>query len=239
MRSGWLLSTIALGACSPTVSGEVRDATTDRPIAHAVVEVTTSGWGVRDGGLIWDKDYAYRGETGASGKFRVKGGDGGHRLAVRAPGYPPTQTSLCSRSPMTVYVGGRFDGGDFGKLLSIGTNAVGARVGWSFGGKGARVAEATADLVALRLASADNAKMTLRAPLGMAFRPGTGNPPQAPQTGYAAERTLDLLGDCGWLFVRTRSSGTVPVRIGSFGLDEPPGDGRYLMLTYAAVQARR
>lgn len=239
MRRGWLLSTILVGACSPTVSGEVRDATSDRPVAHAVVEVTTSGWGMRDGGLVWDKDYAYRAETGGDGTFRVKGVDGGQRLAVRAPGYPALQTSLCSRSPMTVYVGGPFDGGDFGQLLSVGTNAAGARVGWRFGGKGVQVPEADAELIALRPGSMDNAMMPLRAPLGMAFRPGTGNPPQEPQAGYATERTLDLLDDCGWLFVRTRSAGTVPVRIGSFGLDEPPGEGRYLMLTYAAVPARR
>ena len=86
---------------------------------------------------------------------------------------------------------------------------------------------------ALRPGSADNVSMPLRAPFGMAFRPGTGNPPKAPETGFDTERTLDLLRDCGWLFVRTRDAGTVPVRIGSFGLDEPIGGGRYLMLSYA------
>ena len=237
MRCGWLLSAIILGACSPTVSGEVRDATSDRPIAHAIVEVTTSGWGMRDGGLVWEKDYSYRAETGDDGRFRVHGVDGGHQLAVRAPGYPPLQTSLCSRVPMTVYVGGSFDGGDVGKQLSIGTDGAGARVGWRFDGKGAQVSEADADLVALRPGASDNVKMPLRAPFGMAFLPGTGNPPREPGSGYATERTLDLL-DCGWLFVRTRGAGTVPVRIGSFGLDEPLEGGRYLTLSYAARPAR-
>lgn len=224
---------LALAACTRSISGEVRDATTDRPIADAAVEVTTSGWGIRDGGLVWDKDNQHRAQSGPDGTFRIKGADGGHRLAVRAPGYPALQTSLCSRSPMTVYVGGPFDGGDLGKQLSIGITAAGARVGWRFGGKGERVPEADAELIALRPGSSDNVMMPLRAPFGMAFRPGTGNPPQAPASGYATERTLDLLGNCGWLFVRTRDAGTVPVRIGSFGLDEPPGEGRYLMLSYA------
>ena len=124
-------------------------------------------------------------------------------------------------------------------MLSIGINAGGARVGWRFGGKGERVPEADAELIALRPGSTDDVMMPLRAPFGMAFRPGTGNPPRAPASGYATERTLDLLGDCGWLFVRTRDAGTVPVRIGSFGLDEPPGEGRYLMLAYAVAQPRR
>ncbi len=239
MKRGGPAFAIVLAACGPTVSGEVRDATSDRPVADAVVEVTTSGWGMRDGGLVWDKDYSYRAQTGGDGKFRVKGVDGGHRLTVRSPGYPPLQTSLCSRSPMIVYVGGPFDGGDFGKNLSIGTTATGERVGWRFGGKGAQVPEADAELIALRPGSTDNVMIPLRAPFGMAFRPGTGNPPKEPATGFATERTLDLLRDCGWLFVRTRDAGTVPVRIGSFGLDEPIGGGRYLMLTYVAAPARR
>lgn len=239
MKRALLGLATVLAACTRSVSGDVRDATSDRPVAQAVVEVTTSGWGVRDGGLVWDKDHSYRAETGGDGKFRVEGVDGGHRLAVRAPGYPAVQTSLCSRFPMTVYVGGPFDGGNFGKLLSIGTTETGARVGWRFSGKGAQVPEADAELIALRPGSADNATMPLRAPLGMAFRPGTGNPPQAPLSGYQTERTLDLLRDCGWLFVRTRDAGTVPVKIGSFGLDEPLGGGRYLMLTYAAAAAPR
>ena len=88
------------------------------------------------------------------------------------------------------------------------------------------------------LDQSDKSVASFHAPLGMAFRPGTGNPPQAPQAGYAVEHTLNLL-ECGWLFVRTGDSGTVPVKIGSFGLDEPPGEGRYLTLTYADSPARR
>lgn len=237
MRRCWPAITLVLTACTGSISGEVRDATSGRPIANAEVEVTTSGWGRRDGDLVWDKDYAYRARTGPDGTFRVEGVDGG-RLAVRAAGYREVQTSLCSRAPMTVYVGGPFDGGDLGKLLSVGTAANGARVGWRFGGKGAQVPEADAELIALRPASIDNAAMPLRAPHGMAFRHGTGNPPQAPASGYSTERTIDLLRECGWLFVRTRDAGTVPVRVGSFGVDEPLEGGRYLTLTYAAPPQR-
>ena len=238
MRRGWPVLAVMLAACAPSVSGEVRDAITNQPIAGAVVEVTTSGWGVRDGGLVWDKESSHQAQSGPDGKFRISGVDGGHRLAVRTAGFSALQTSLCSRSPMIVYVGGPFDGGDSGKLLSLGAGADKSRTGWRFSGGGQKVAEADAELVVLRTPSAGDAVTSLRAPFGMVFRPGTGNPPQAPETGYDTDRTLDLLSDCGWLFVRTRDAGTVPVRIGSFGLDEPEG-GRFLMLTYACAAVSR
>ncbi|MEO6581361.1 MAG: carboxypeptidase-like regulatory domain-containing protein [Sphingomicrobium sp.] len=238
MKRGWPVLVTTLAACSPSVSGEVRDATTNRPIAGAVVAVASSGWGVRDGGLVWDKESSHQAHSGPNGEFRIAGTDGGHRLAVRAAGFPALQTALCSRSPMTVYVGGPFDGGDFGKLLSLGAGADKGRTGWRFSGGGSRVAEADAEMVVLRTPAVGDAVAAFRAPFGMAFRAGTGNPPQAPRSGFATDRTLDLLGDCGWLFVRTRNAGTVPVRIGSFGLDEPPEGGRWLMLTYAAPPRR-
>lgn len=230
----WVVAVLAgaLPACSSSIGGEVRDAASERPVANAEVEVATSGWGTRDGGLVWDKEYSYRGRSGPDGAFRVEGVDGGHRLTVRAAGYPQVQTSLCSRSPMIVRIGGPFDGREAVKLLSLGANPGGGRVGWSFGGKGAPAPEADADLIALRPASIDNVVMPFRAPLGMAFRPGTGNPPRPPASGYAAERTIDLLRDCGWLFVRTRDAGIAAIRVGSFGLDEPLEGGRYLTLTY-------
>jgi hypothetical protein len=229
---------IALAACTRSVSGEVRDATSDRPIANAEVMVTTSGWGTRDGSLVWDKDYHYRAHSGPDGKFRVKGVDGGHRLTVNAAGYPAVQTSLCSHSPMTIWVGGPFDGADLGKNLSLGAGADGARLGWRFSGGGRTVPESDAELVALRSPTDGNAVTSFRAPFGMVFRAGTGNPPQAPHSGYATLRTLDLLSDCGWLFVRTRDAGTVPVRVGSYALDQPPDGGRYLILGYAALPQR-
>lgn len=238
MKRFWPVLAVPLAGCSPSVSGEVRDATSNRPIAGAVVEVTTSGWGVSDGGLVLDKAYAHRAQSGPDGKFSMPGVDGGHRLSVRAAGYPALQTSLCSRSPMTVYVGGPFDGGDFGKLLSLGAGADNRRSGWRFSGGGQKVAEADSELVVLRTPAVGDPVTSLRAPFGMAFRAGTGNPPQAPPSGYDTNRTLDLLSDCGWLFVRTRDAGAVPVWIGNFGLDEPPEGGRFLMLTYAAPPRR-
>lgn len=238
MRRGWPAVTILLAACSPAVSGEVRDAASDRPIANAEVEVTTSGWGVRDGGLVWDKEYSYRARSGPDGRFRIEGVDGGHRLTVSAAGYPLVQTSLCTRSPITVYIGGPFDGADFGKNLLLGAGADGTRMGWRFSDGGRTVPQGGAELAVGRLPSAGNAVTSFRAPFGMVFRAGTGNPPLAPETGYATNRTLDLLSDCGWLFVRTRDAGTVPVLIGSYGVDQPIEGGRYLILGYAALRQR-
>lgn len=231
MTPRWALLTLAAAACSPSVSGEVRDATSGRPIAHAMVDVTTTGWGTRGGGLVWDKDYSYRAQTAADGQFRVAGADGGHRLTVSAPGYAAVQTSLCSRSPMTIWVGGPFDGGDFGKQLSIGTNQAGARVGWRFDGKGSQVPESDADLTLVSF-PADPKDLELEAPSGMAFRGGTGNPPLPPSNGYARRMRIGPL-ECGWLFVRTRGSGTIPVRTGNLATMESPEIGRAVLLSYA------
>ena len=227
---------MVLAACTQGIHGEVRDATSDRPIANAEVGVTTSGWGIRDGGLVWDKDTTHRVTSGGDGRFSVKGVDGGHRLAVRAAGYAPLLTSLCSRSPMIVRVGGPFDGADLGKSLRLGTDASGVRLGWRFG-EAALVAEPQADLILAGRPGENGTIARLIAPAGLAFRGGTGNPPTPPQAGYVQELELDLL-DCGWLFVRTAGGVTVPIQIGGYATDEPLEGGRYLMLSYAALPAR-
>ena len=236
MKRGLAGFAIALAACSPGVSGEVRDANSDRPIANAEVAVTTSGWGIRDGGLVWDKDTTHRATSGADGRFSVKGVDGGHRLAVRAAGYVPLQTSLCSRSPMIVRVGGPFEGTDLGKPMRLGRDASGARLGWQFG-KAALVPGFQADLLLADQPSKNATTAHVIAPAGLAFRGGTGNPPSPPQSGYVRELELDLL-NCGWLFVRTGDGVTVPVQIGGYATDAPLEGGRYLLLSYAELPAR-
>ena len=227
---------MVLAACTQGIHGEVRDANSDRPIANAEVAVTTSGWGIRVSGLVWDKDTTHRATSGPDGRFSVQGVDGGHRLAVRAAGYAPLQTSLCSHSPMIVRVGGPFDGADLGKPMRLGTDASGVRLGWRFG-EAALVAEPQADLILAGRPGENGTTARLIAPAGLAFRGGTGNPPAPPPAGYVQELELDLL-DCGWLFVRTAGGVTVPVQIGGYATDEPLEGGRYLMLSYAALPAR-
>lgn len=227
---------MALAACTSGISGEVRDATSDRPIANAEVAVTTSGWGIRDGGLVWDKDSTHRATSGADGKFRVEEVDGGHRLAVRAAGYAPLMTSLCSNSPMVVRIGGPFDAADPGKQMRLGTGPNGARFGWHFG-NATLVPEPQADLILAGRLSENGTVARLVAPAGLAFRGGTGNPPAPPHSGYARELAIDLL-DCGWLFVRTGGGAIVPVLVGGYATDEPLEGGRYVLLSYVADRAR-
>ncbi|MEO5611952.1 MAG: carboxypeptidase-like regulatory domain-containing protein [Sphingomicrobium sp.] len=238
MKRGWPSLALIIAACTPGVSGQVRDANSDRPIANAEVAVTTSDWGIRDGGLVWDKNTTHRTTSGPDGKFQLSDMDGGHRLAVRAAGYAPLLTSLCSRSPMIVRVGGPFDGANLGQQMRLGMDATGARLGWRFG-DATLVPEPQADLVLAGRPSENGTIARLVAPAGLAFSEGTGNPPTPPHTGYARELTLDLL-DCGWLFVRTGRGGTVPVQIGGYATDAPLEGGHFLMLSYlAAAPARR
>lgn len=220
-----------LAGCSSAIGGDVRDAATGRPIAGARVEVATSGWGERDGQLVWDKEYSHSAESGPDGSFRLEGIDGGHRLAVRASRYQPVETSLCSRSPMIVRLGGPFEGADLDRQLRIGVTAAQDRRGWSFAEHGFAPA-ASADLVLL--ATAGDSPATLRAPHGMSFVTGTGNPPAPPRSGYVTELKIDLL-QCGWLFVRFEG-GVAAVRTGSMATDEPAEGGRYLLMSYGVMR---
>ena len=218
---------VPLAGCSPGIEGVVHDAGTGRPVANARVEISTSGWGRRNGQLVWDKEYRYAALSGPDGKFVVKGVDGGYRLSVQARRFPALDTSLCSRSPMTVRVGGPFQGIDLSRQLRLGTTEDGGRQGWRFAPP-QPVASAEADLFLVSLT--DETTATLSAPRGMIFVAGTGNPPAPPQSGHATKLRLDLL-QCGWLFVRF-DGGVAAVRIGNMAIDQPLEGGRYLMMSY-------
>lgn len=156
--------------------------------------------------------------TDQRGRFLISGVSGGVRLRASAAGFNPVDTSLCARSPMIVRLGGSFDGIDLGRSLRLTK-----RSGWRFGGAPEAVARAATDLTVDTLPESGAAQVVFRAPHGLAFRPGTGNPATPPQFGPARSIELDLLTQCGWLFVRTRGGGTAAVRIGSYGIDQPPG----------------
>lgn len=221
-----------LAGCSPAIEGTVLDAATDRPIADARVEIANSGWGVRNGQLVWDKEYRHAARSGADGQFLIKGVDGGHRLAVQADRYSPLETSLCSRSPMTVRVGGPFDGMDLARQLRIEVIDGGGSQGWQFEEHAAaQSADADLSLVSHR----EKGTVTLRAPSGIRFVSGTGNPPAPPQSAYVKELELDLL-QCGWLFVRFEG-GLAAVSTGSIATEELPEGGRSLLMSYGVAPA--
>ena len=231
---GPLLLAFLVQACGATTSGEVRDAASGRPIADARVEVTTVGWGIRDGDLVWDKSFVHAANTDERGRFEIDRISGGVNLGVSARGYRPIDTSLCSRSPNLIRVGGPFDGADLGKQFRSGAGPDGAPLGCRFGPNPGLVDVAAANLSALRLSTSRSSKAWFRAPSGMTFVRGTGNPPSPPASGYVESLEVDLF-DCGWLLVRTPDDGMVAVKIGSFSLDDPLEGGHYLALSYGEI----
>ena len=229
MKRSIAVGALALTACGQGLDGTVVDANTGRPVANATVDIFNSGWGFRDGSLVWDKEYRTRATTDAAGRFHLDV-DGGSNLTVIADGYAKVVTSAC-RSPMLVRIGGPYPDYLATSQIWMGIEAGKKRVGWSFAGRGSRVPETGADL---RLVGPPpdmgDRTIALEAPLGMALVPGAGNPPSPPASGYVTRLKLDTI-TCGWLFVRSRNGGTFALQPAS-GTGEDPDGSRYALLTY-------
>ncbi len=229
MRQPVAVAALALTACTRGLDGTVIDADTGRPVANAMVDIFNNRWGFRDGTLVWDKEYRTRATTDAAGRFHLDV-DGGSNLTVIADGYPKVVTSACP-SPMLVRIGGPYPDYLSTGQIWMGLESGRKRVGWSFVGRGSRVPEADADLrLAGPLPAMGDRALALQAPAGMAFVPGTGNPPPPPATGYATRLKLDT-STCGWLFVRSRDGSIVAVQPAA-GTGEDPDGSRYVLLTY-------
>lgn len=230
MRSAIAALLLATSSCTGKLAGTVVDADTGRPVANAIVDIFTTGWGMRDGRLVWDKTTRHRTHSDANGKF-VLDVDGGINLTVAADGYPLTVTSACP-PPNLVRIGGPYSDPMKTRQIAAGVGPAGTRVGWSFDGGGSRVSQKEAELSVLgdppRLS---DRSVVLEAPLGMRFVPGGGNPPPAPGDGYVTEQKFDLGAGCGWLFVRTRGGPIVAVDPHG-ATEEDPDGGRYVLLTY-------
>ena len=223
------------GGCRDSVSGEIHDAASGRPIAGARVELIKVGLGMREGKLVKDKLTAVAVTTDQDGSFKLDGVSGGLKLSVTAPRFRRIETPLCSRSPMTVRIGGPFDRADLEKILRLGVGADGIALGWRFGPKPGTATLEMADLSVERLPTSGMSSARLRSRGGLFLVRGTGNPSKPPATGYVKSLDVDLF-ECGWLFVRTTDSEVAAVRIGSFSLDDLDG-GHYLSLSYGLLNA--
>lgn len=218
---------VQLAACEPGVHGVVLDATTKAPVADATVGLWSRGFGSDDSQIIWDKDYVEMVQTAADGSFFFKGSEG-IEISVRAPGHAPAHSSLCSKLPMIVRIGGPF-AQSIHKQLLLGQDHEGAARGWDF--EAGPVSLENADLSIGAFPDAGQSNVQFSAPLGMSFQAGAGNPPSPPTKGYVPNIEIDLM-DCGWLFVKTGQSGTVAVQTGQLTIGNFSGAGRHLSLTY-------
>lgn len=231
----WLLTSVAIlvGGCAPGVSGVVKDAATGRTIADAEVELFNSGWGFRDGQLVWDAEKISRTTTDAQGRFQF-GRSGGVGLRVTAPGFAQlVAASLCSRSPMTVYIGGPYPELRVDWRLIFGRDGRGA-VDMKTGYK----RETTTDELGLRLsgtAFTDGYALRVQSTGGVRLVRGTGAIPVPPPLPYDRVVDLDLAADCGWLFVSDGTSPIAVIGVAPLGWEQNPGQPRYWVMRYTPL----
>jgi len=229
-RTGLILA-IALGGCGKPMSGLVLDAATDKPLAAAIVDLQSVGWGNRQGRLVWDAGKSSQTKTDAGGRFDFTEG-GGVSLNVHAPGYPKVSTNLCSRSPMIVRVGGPYSDLRADRRLIFDMAASPAKT------SDLAPPEATGADLGLRIPDAnfdDLTRLQVEAKGGVRFIAGTGVIPSPPRLPYDQKVTLDPVADCGWLFV---SDGTRPlavIQVAPIGWEQAPGGPRRLVMLYTPL----
>ena len=198
MRNVILTATIAhLAACESGVSGVVLDASTEAPVANAIVGLASRSFGRESDQILWDKDFVETVRTTSDGGFSFETATGSE-LSVQTLDGTTERANVCSKSPMTVRVGGPYAHLAHRQLLlgSVEGNAAG---GWKFAVGSTPASDADLSLAAFP--NQGDTKVRLIAPFGMAFRAGTGNPPQPPVAGYLSVLDVETM-DCGWLLVR-------------------------------------
>jgi|SRR3989344_1100848 len=68
-----LLSGVFISSLSTkNISGVVRDCESGLPVADAEVTARARGWGVRNGSIVWDKDFVVSALTDDGGAFSLK-----------------------------------------------------------------------------------------------------------------------------------------------------------------------
>lgn len=216
-----------LAACEPGVRGVVLDGATDAPVADATVGLWSRDFSLGDHQVILDKDHVETAQTASNGSFLFESTDG-IELSVRVRDRATEQSSLCSKSPMIVRIGGPFAHA-IRKQLLLGQVHSDNVIGWDF--EAGPVPAANADLSVKALPDLGQSNVRFLAPLGMSFQAGTGNPPMPPAKGYVPELELDMM-NCGWLFVKTRRSGTVGIQTGQLAIGNFSGAGTQLAMTY-------
>lgn len=229
------IAALLLAGCGQHVSGVVRDAATDQPLAGASVELRNIGWGIRDGQLVWDAEKVSRATTNGGGRFAFDE-DGGVNLQVRSPNHPTIDTSLCARSPMVVRVGGPYPTLRADRRLLL--DLSGAEVQPAGNSSPQTANAADLGLSASGSAGDDASGLRIEAKGGIRLVEGTGAIPPAPPLPYDRAVNLDLGSACGWLFVSDGTSPIAVIQIGAIGWEQDPGGPRRWVMLFTPLPSR-
>ena len=227
-----LVVALLMPACGPTVSGEIRDAASERPISRARVDLIDVGWGQRGGHLVWDAEQRATSMSDERGRF-VFSQAGGGRLRVVTAGGVRAEARICSRSPTIVRVGGPYPELRADRRLlftPMGTRSRSANRPQPMNG--------SADDLGLRGSGSafnDGATLRIEAAGGVRFVAGTGAIPRAPPPPYERVIELDLDSDCGWLFVRLGEKTVAVIEVAPLSWEQDPGQPKRYVLLYTPL----
>ena len=227
-----LVMASVLQACGPTVSGEVRDAASERPIAQARVDLIDVGWGQRDGQLVWDAEKRASSTSGADGRFAFDESGGGS-LRVAAPGGARVEARLCPRSPTIVRVGGPYPELRADRRLIFDPSGAAASAADK-----SNPLDTSASYLGLRgsgSAFGDGRVLRIEADGGVRFIAGTGAIPPPPPLPYDRVIELDLGAACGWLFVYHGEKTVAVIEVAPLGWEQDPGQPRRYVMLYTPL----
>jgi hypothetical protein len=193
-----------LGSCG-SIGGEVRDASTGKPVAGALVKISTIGWGRRDGQLVWDAETIHEARADRHGRFHFSGIDGGGRLQVLSPAGGFDHGALCPREQL-IWVGGPYAALRADRrLIFADTLEDGDRDRVHPPALAKELGVSTSDWT-----SDGEPVLRLEATGGVKFVAGTGAIPPPPAMPYSPSVEIDFRKDCGWIFV---SDGAKPIAV--------------------------
>lgn len=211
------IATLALGGCG-SLDGQVVHNATGEPVAGAVVELRSHGWGSRNGQFVWDAEKVHTATTDEDGRFSLDASGGSRIIVTTAEGVHGPATP-CSRSPMLVRIGG--------PLAAIRADQV-----LMFGGSEADRSEiggtpaSTIGLTVSGPALSDGDELTFAASGGVMFVEGTGAIPAPPPLPYPSTTEVNVKADCGWLFVADGRSAIAVIDLRPPGTAQQPGGER-------------
>jgi hypothetical protein len=198
--------------------GVVLDYDTNAPIEAAHVRVAQTGWGISQGGPVWDKTYTSEVTTDADGHFTLRYTVGSSaNMLVEKPGYnqyywwAEPNTNLTLRLRRLVHVDSALREG----IMRIGRTRSAGPYGWSFADSSIATSCEHGDIIPSSIPSDNESPIVLQAcgRGGIHFVSAESlkvdnlfmvYADSVPDPVYARSATLDFHGKGGVFFVRTR-----------------------------------